>query len=36
MKLYRVIDKDGNFIRDDFYFDEGTEIGLEVEASQGF
>jgi len=33
--IKRVIDKQGNFIRDDFTFDEKTEIGLEVEASQG-
>ena len=35
MKLLRIINKDGLFIRDDFTFDEETEIGLEVEASQG-
>ena len=36
MKLYRVIDKQTNiFIRDDFTFDEETEIGLDVQASQG-
>ena len=35
MKLYRVIDKNGLFIRDDFTWNEGTEIGLDVEASQG-
>lgn len=35
MKLYRIIDKQGYFIRDDFTFNEETEIGLEVEASQG-
>ena len=34
--MKRIIDKQtGLFIRDDFYFDEETEIGLEVEASQG-
>ena len=34
--IKRVIDKQTwLFIRDDFYFDEGTEIGLDVEASQG-
>ena len=36
MKLYRIIDKQtGIFIRDGFTFDEETEIGLDVEASQG-
>lgn len=35
MKLLRVINKQGLFIRDDFTFDEETEIGLDVEASQG-
>jgi hypothetical protein len=35
MKIYRVINKQGYFIRDDFTFDELTEIGLDVEASQG-
>lgn len=35
MKIYRVINKKGLFIRDDFTFDEETEIGLDVEASQG-
>lgn len=35
MKLQRIINKQGLFIRDDFTFDEETEIGLEVEASQG-
>ena len=35
MKLLRIIDKQGYFIRDDFTWDEETEIGLEVEASQG-
>ena len=34
MKLYRIIDKQGLFIRDDFTWDE-HEIGLDVEASQG-
>ena len=30
--MKRIIDKQtGLFIRDDFYFDEGTEIGLDVE-----
>ena len=30
--MKRIIDKQtGLFIRDDFYFDEGTEIALEVE-----
>lgn len=33
----RIIDKQTNlFIRDDFTFDPLTEIGLEVEPSQGF
>ena len=36
MKLYRVIDRyTGLFKRDDFIFIEETEIGLDVEASQG-
>lgn len=35
MKLYRIINKQGYFIRDDFTFNEETEIGLDVEASQG-
>jgi len=35
MKLLRIINKDGLFLRDDFTFDE-NEIGLDVEASQGF
>lgn len=35
--MYRVIDKDTQmFIRDDFTFDEETEIGLEVAPAQGF
>ena len=34
--LYRVIDKQTKlFLRDDFTFDEETEIGLSVEPSQG-
>ena len=33
--LLRIINKEGLFIRDDFTFDEETEIGLDVEASQG-
>jgi hypothetical protein len=36
MKLYRVIDKNIKiFLRDDFSFDAETEIGLDVEPSQG-
>ena len=35
--IYRVIDKaTGLFIRDDFTFDEATEIGLDVSPAQGF
>ena len=35
--ILRVIDKTtGLFIRDDFTFDETTEIGLSVEPAQGF
>lgn len=34
MKLLRIINKQGLFIRDDFTFDEELEIGLDVEASQ--
>ena len=35
--MKRIIDKQtGLFIRDDFAFNEETEIGLDVEASQGF
>ena len=34
--MKRIIDKETNlFIRDDFTFDEETEIGLEVEPAQG-
>jgi len=33
--IKRIIDKQGNFIRDDFTFDEETEIGLEVTPAQG-
>ena len=33
--MKRIINKQGLFIRDDFNFDELTEIGLDVEASQG-
>ncbi len=34
--MKRIIDKTTNlFLRDDFYFDEETEIGLEVEPAQG-
>ena len=34
--MYRVIDKETKlFKRDDFTFDEETEIGLNVEPSQG-
>ena len=35
MKILRIINKQGLFIRDDFTWDEETEIGLDVEASQG-
>ena len=31
----RIINKQGLFIRDDFTFDEETEIGLDVQPSQG-
>ena len=33
--MKRIINKDGLFIRDDFTFDEETEIGLDVEPAQG-
>ena len=34
--MLRIIDKQRNlFLRDDFTFDEETEIGLEVEPAQG-
>lgn len=34
--LLRIIDKETSlFLRDDFTFDETTEIGLDVEPSQG-
>ncbi len=34
--LLRIIDKETHlFLRDDFTFDEETEIGLDVEPSQG-
>ena len=36
MSIYRIIDKETNlFLRDDFTFDSETEIGLNVEPSQG-
>lgn len=35
MKLLRIINKQGYFIRDDFTFDGETEIGLDVEPAQG-
>jgi hypothetical protein len=35
MKLYRITNQQGYFLRDDFTFNEETEIGLDVEASQG-
>ena len=35
--ILRIIDKETKlFLRDDFTFDEETEIGLDVEPSQGF
>ena len=35
--ILRIIDKQTNlFIRDDFTFDEETEIGLDTEPAQGF
>ena len=35
--MKRIIDKETNlFLRDDFTFDEETEIGLDAEPSQGF
>ena len=33
--ILRITDKQGLFIRDDFTFDEETEIGLDVEPAQG-
>ena len=33
--IKRITDLQGFFIRDDFTFNEETEIGLDVEASQG-
>ena len=34
--MYRIIDKETKvFLRDDFTFDSKTEIGLNVEPSQG-
>jgi len=36
MKILRITDKQGNFLRDDFSYDEATEIGLDVEPAQGF
>lgn len=36
MKLLRIINKQGYFLRDDFTFDETTEIGLDVSPAQGF
>lgn len=35
MKIYRVTDRNGLFIRDDFTFTD-DEIGLDVEPAQGF
>ena len=36
MNLLRIIDKESKlFLRDDFYFDETTEIGLDVQPAQG-
>ena len=36
MMILRIIDKEtGLFIRDDFTFDENTEIGLDVEPARG-
>lgn len=35
MSILRITDKDGNFLRDDFYYDAETEIGLDVEPAQG-
>ena len=36
MKLLRIIDKESKlFLRDDFEFDETTEIGLDVQPAQG-
>ena len=36
MKILRITDKEGSFLRDDFTFDKETEIGLEVTPAQGF
>ena len=37
MRVLRVIDKETNlFMRDDFDFDEATELGLDVKPAQGF
>lgn len=33
--ILRVVDKEGNFIRDDFTFVTETEIGLDVPPAQG-
>jgi len=33
--MKRIVNKQGLFIRDDFTFDEETEIGLDVQPSQG-
>lgn len=36
MNLLRIIDKESKlFLRDDFEFDETTEIGLDVQPAQG-
>ena len=35
MILLRIIDFDGNYLRDDFNFDNETEIGLDVAPAQG-
>lgn len=33
--LFRIIDFDGNYLRDDFTFDPDTERGLDVAPAQG-
>lgn len=35
MELFRIIDKTSVFVRDDFTWNEETEIGLDVEPAQG-
>lgn len=35
MKLLRIVNKSGLFLRDDFVFDNDTEIGIDTEPARG-